>query len=187
MRREWTIIPVVVGLLWGLQATLLLAEPIYWEPSTPLDWLSVITLSLALLSLAPGIWLVVALSGPPPVRPTRSVATAGSLVVAATVLEAVGNLLEDAFDLEVGVLLYLVGGLAGVIGLLALTVALALARRRWLGLLTLATLLGGILQPVGGLYLIALAWLAFANGAQRIAPIAPETSAPGPPQSPRAG
>jgi hypothetical protein len=187
VKREWTILAVVIGLLFGLEAVLLVAEPAYWDPTDALDWLAVITWALALLSLAPGTWLIVALSGPPPLAPTRLVATAGSLVVAALVMAGIGTLLEHAFDLEVGALLYLVGELAGALGLLGLTVALALARRRWLGLLTLATLLGVALQPIGGLFLVALAWLAFANGAQRIASAAADAGAAGAPGPPPAG
>ncbi len=168
MTRDQTIVAVTVGMAFGIRAAIGIGEPASQDPATLLDWLAVLTWSLALASLIPGTWLLMTLSsGVDRSGPNRWVTTSGTLVVAGAALAAVGNLLEAVLGLELGGLLYVVGVLALVLGLVALAGSLAFTPRRWLGLLAVATLIGMLAEQLGGLFLVSLAWLAAANLASR--------------------
>ena len=168
MTRDQTVVAVVVGLAFGIRAALAIGEPAYWDPATILDWLAILTWSLALATLVPGVWLLLALSvRPGEPGPNRWTTTSGTLALAGAAIAAVGNLLEHALELDLGGLLYVVGVLALTLGLVALSAALAFTPRRWLGLIAVATLVGMVAAQLGGLFLVAIAWLAFANLASR--------------------
>ena len=180
MTPRQTAVAAGVGLAFGIQAAIAIGEPSYLDPVTLLDWLAVLTTSLAFASLVPGTWLLMGMSaGPDRPGPNRWVTTSGALVIAGAALASVGNLLGVVLDFGLGGLLYVVGELALTLGLVALAAALAFTPRRWLGLLALATVFGLLVEQLGGLFLVALAWLAFANLASR-GPWAP----PGPDQPP---
>jgi len=168
MTRDQTLVAVAVGLAFGVRAAIAIGEPSYQDPATLLDWLAVLSWSLALASLVPGTWLLMTMSaGPDRPGPNRWVTTAGALVIAGAGLASVGNLLEVTVGFGIGGLLYVVGVMALTLGLVALAATLAFTPRRWLGLLAVATLLGMLAEQLGGLFLVALAWLAAANLASR--------------------
>lgn len=157
MKREWAIIPAVVGTAFGVRALIWLGSPTYWEPATLLDWLAVATWSLALLSLVPGTWLLVAIVGP-----VRSVVVTGSLVVTMALTAAFANLVEDGLGIELFGGLYVLSILGLAFSLAIFSVALALARQLWLSLIPLLTVTGLLATEIGGLFVVAATWLAFA-------------------------
>jgi hypothetical protein len=157
MRRDWAIIPAVVGLVFGARALLGLGGPAYWDPASLLDWLAMVGWSLALLSLVPGTWMLVAMVGP-----LRPVVISGSLVVTMALTAAFANLVEDGLGIELFGGLYVLSmlGLAFSLGLFS--VALALARQLWLSLVPLLTVTGLLATEIGGLFVVAATWLALA-------------------------
>ena len=179
MTPRQTAVAAGVGLSFGVRAALGIGEPAPWDPTTALDWLAVLSLSLALAALVPGIWLVMTRSaGSDSPGPNRWVTTAGTLALAGAGAAAVGSLLEAALGLDVGGLLYVVGVLGLVLGGVALAATLLFARRPWLALLVAMTLVGLVTEQLGGLFLVAIAWLGFANLAGRGAWTPPEPDQP---------
>lgn len=157
MRRDWAIIPAVVGLAFGARALLWLGGPAYWDPASLLDWLAVVGWSLALLALVPGTWLLVAMVGP-----LRPVVLSGSLVVTMALTAAVANLLEDGLGIELFGGLYVLSILGLALSLTIFSVALALGRQLWLSLIPLLTVTGLLATEIGGLFVVAATWLALA-------------------------
>ncbi len=157
MRREWAIIPAVVGIAFGARGLLWLTGPSTWDPGSALDWLAVIGWSLALLSLVPGTWLLIAMVGP-----ARSIVITGSLVVTAALLAGITNILANGLGIEMFVVMYALGGLTLAVALAAFSVALAVARQAWLSLIPLLTVTGLLATQLGGLFLVAATWLALA-------------------------
>jgi hypothetical protein len=157
LRRDWAVIPAVVGIAFAVRALLWLGGPTYWDPESPLDWLAIVTWSLALLSLVPGTWLLVAIVGP-----VRSVVVTGSLVVTMALTAAFANLVEDGLSIGLFGGLYVLSllGLAFALGIFS--IALALARQLWLSLIPLLTVTGLLATEIGGLFVVAATWLALA-------------------------
>ncbi len=154
---------VAAGSLSVARAFLELAEPVYYNPETILDYAAVVLTSVALACSAAGL---LSLWRSSPLRrgaPFLLVAAAGIVV------EATGNLLEDLLDLAIGGDLYSLGGMAGAVGLLlaAATMLTASHRLRWVGLLLLIALAGGTFPDDGGQFLTGVAYIGLALWVRR--------------------
>jgi len=80
------------------------------------------------------------------------------LILAAAIgiaVSAVGNLLEDVFDVSFGKTLFTVGGMSGSVATLGAAVLILTARHalRWTGLLLLAFIAGAVFPDDGGQWL----------------------------------
>ena len=139
---------VAAGVLVIVRAAMELADPVYWEPVSFLDFSAVILTTVGWVAAG---WAVMLLSRRPELgRASLVLAIAGMGLV----VEGVGNLLEDLFDLTWGGDLYSWGGIIGAIALivgsvLALTVG---HRLRWSALFLLVFIAGGIFPDDGGLF-----------------------------------
>lgn len=147
---------VAAGVLVTARAAIALTSPSYWSPVSFVDYSAVVGTTLAWLVAAVAIVL---LAQRPPLRRARLV-----LIVAAvgTAISAVGNLLEDYFDVPFGGDLFVWGGLVGAIGLvlgsvLTLTVK---DRLRWAGVFLLGFIAGGVFPDDGGEFLSGVSLLA---------------------------
>ena len=205
-RRTGVAIAVAVATTWGFLSIVFLAHPAYYQPVVFIDYLAVISFSVALATLAPAAWLIATVAGRTLALDRRtSIAVLGaatiiggltllegglgimlaaflvvgaaawrgpsvvvrvtaSILLVAGPLAAVGNLIEDGFQLkEIGRALFLPGVGGVVVGLLGVTIALAVARRFVLAALPAATFVGvaGSIEYSAGLVILA-AWLAFA-------------------------
>ena len=134
----------------------LLVEPTYYEAESFGDYISVVTLSGVFV--ATGIALAILWRHPPVERGSWFLLLAGIGAAA----EGLGNLLEDAFDVEAAVWAFLGGGVLMMIGLLvAGVVALAdNTEGRWSGLFLLFAVPGAMLGF--GLVMMGFSWLLFA-------------------------
>lgn len=146
---------IASGALTLVRAAIELTEPIYYDPSSLLDYTAVVLTSAASGALAAAFYLWW--------RTAPFSWLSIILLVAAigTSAESLGNLLEDGFDSEFGATLYNNGGLIGGIALLATAVvALAMATPlRWSGLFLLAGLGGAVFPDDGGLWLTGAGFL----------------------------
>jgi len=153
----------VAAVLFGVAGVLTLVgtamytflEPTYYDASTFTDYVSVIGLSVALI--VTGAALVVLWRNPPVQRGALFLLFAGIGVTAM----GIGNLLEDAFDIEAGVWGFLGGGLTMLVSLIiagisALTVD---NPRRWSGLFLLFASSGAMLGL--GLAMMGVSWILF--------------------------
>jgi hypothetical protein len=130
-------------------------EPTYYDASTFGDYLSVVLLSAALVMT--GVALVVLWRDPPVQRGSVFLLLGG---VGAAAM-GMGNLLEDAFDVEAGVWGFFGGGIAMLVSLIiagisALTVD---APGRWSGLFLLFAAPGATLGF--GLVMMGVSWILF--------------------------
>jgi len=138
-----------------VRAAIELTEPVYYDPSSLLDYTAVVLTSAASGALAVALYLWWRTA---PFSRLSIVLLVAAIGIAA---ESVGNLLEDGFDSDFGATLYNNGGLIGAVALL-LTVIVALATAtslRWSGLFLLAGLGGAIFPDDGGLWLTGASFL----------------------------
>jgi len=205
------VIALAVGSTWGFLSVVSFAQPDPFRPIALIDYVAVVSFSVALAALAPAAWLIAKVAGRAMARNRRSavatlsavtlfgaltfqdgglgVAVAawlvagvamwrglGSIVRATAVVAAVsgpvagfGNLIEDGFGLkDVGGAIFVTALGASLVGLIGLTVALALGGRFALAGLCTATLAGAAAstQYGGGLVILAV-WLMFAAWIRR--------------------
>ena len=144
----------LVGLIVGL------ADPAYYAPEDPIDYLA------ALLNTAGPVAAAAALAIWWRVTPVRRGAALVLLGAVAALVFGLGNFLEDIAGVEWGFALFGIGGMATVVtlglgGLLALTVK---DPWRWSGLFLIAVAAGPALDS-GEVWV--LAWLGFAVALQR--------------------
>ena len=130
---------VVSGVLVMIRVVVGQYDPVHWSPASTLDYTAVVMTSISWLAIAVALFLLWQTT---PIR-----RGAALLLVAAIgfVMAAVGNLFEDALDVEFGVWMFLVGLSAAVLatvvaGVSALTVSHPL---RWTGLFLIAYVAGG--------------------------------------------
>lgn len=156
MNRVAAILFGVAGILTLLgTAVYTFYEPTYYDASTFGDYLSVVSLSAALVMT--GAALIVLWRDPPVQRGSVFLLLGG---VGAAAM-GMGNLLEDAFDVEAGVWGFFGGGIAMLVSLIiagisALTVD---APRRWSGLFLLFAAPGATLGF--GLVMMGVSWILF--------------------------
>jgi hypothetical protein len=132
------------GVAWAAGSLIGFLRPEYWNPVTTLDWVAVWLYSAGWLVLAPAVFLLGLLSSS---RAVRGIA----LVVAIACLAAgVANGFEDGLGWKDWGILYVIGSITTLVGLIALSMALGRAGLALLGWLTAGLLLGFVLFPAGG-------------------------------------
>ena len=156
MIRATAVVFVVAGVL-ALSGSVLhtVSEPAYYDPSNFIDYLAVV--SLTTIFVVTGIALVLLWRDPPVRRGSLFLLLAG--IGAAAV--GLGNLFEDAFDVEAAVWMFFGGGLLMLVslpiaGIAALTVR---SPRRWSGLFLLFAAPGATLGF--GFVIMGVSWILF--------------------------
>jgi hypothetical protein len=131
------------------------SEPAYYDPSTLFDYFAV--MSLTTIFLVTGVALVLLWRDPPVRRGSLFLLLAG--IGAAAV--GLGNLFEDAFDVEAAVWVFFGGGLLMMVTLLVAGVAALTVRspRRWSGLFLLFAA-PGVMLGFGGV-MMGVSWILF--------------------------
>ena len=132
-----------------------LSEPTYYNPSNILDYLAVVSLNT--IFVVTGVALVLLWRDPPVRRGSLFLLLAG---IGATAV-GLGNLFEDAFDVEAAVWVFFGGGLLMLVslivaGIVALTVR---SPRRWSGLFLLFAA-PGVMLGFGGV-MMGVSWILF--------------------------
>jgi hypothetical protein len=131
------------------------SEPAYYDPSNLLDYFAV--MSLTTTFVVTGIALVLLWRDPPVRRGSLFLLLAG--IGAAAV--GLGNLFEDAFDVEAAVWVFFGGGLLMMVTLLIAGVSALTVRspRRWSGLFLLFAA-PGVMLGFGGV-MMGVSWILF--------------------------
>lgn len=161
---------IAAGVLVVSRAVIEWADPVYWNPSSLLDYSAAVltTVAWVVTGIAFILWWRT--------TPIRRGAEILLLVGVGTAVSGIGNFLEDVLSLEFGELLFTYGGMIGAIaallaGVLVLTVRHPL---RWTGILLFTFVGGGIFPDSGGQFvtgasLAALgAWLAMYRRADAV-------------------
>ena len=150
----------LTGAAWLARAVVGFAGPAYYAPVSALDFAAVWLMSGALVLTA--VSFIGLLRAWP--RPERSAALAAWAGAGGALIAAVGNALEDAFDVDAGWMLFVIGAIATPLALIALG-AFALrggaARRAVAGAL-FAAALGFFGADAGGLVLTGIAFFVLA-------------------------
>ena len=135
------------------------ADPNYYDPVSAADWFAVLSFSTAWFALAFALPVFAQLVG------GRVVFRVSLVPAAGAALAGLGNVLEDALQVGFAGLLYAAGDVLTMVGLIALTVAVAVVgrgRHRLLAAVPAVTLIGWLLFEYGGGVLTLVAWLAAA-------------------------
>ena len=158
---------MVAGLLWILVAILKLSGPVYWAPSSDVDYLGLLTFSLALLGLMPAL---LGLHSQQRHRSGRLGAWAFRAAFVGAAAAGIGSLLERGVGptagggliMLTGFVIYLPGILLLGFGVVLLGVATLRAKvfPRWVGWAIILGLPAQILMDQGGLFLFGLLWIA---------------------------
>jgi hypothetical protein len=147
---------VAAGVLALLRAVIELAEPAYWSPESLLDYTAVILTSAASAVAAVALFLWWRAT---PIRRGSFLL----LVAAVTMLlgDSLGNLLEDAFDLEIGEWLFSNVGQVSLYALMAAGIVILTVRGtyRWTGLFLLLYIAGFTFPDDGGQFLSGISLL----------------------------
>jgi hypothetical protein len=151
-------IPVLTGVAWAarsLQAILL--DPDYWDPVTANDYVSIYLYSLAWLLTAASLLILREVA-----RPARDLSVAIVVVAVACVVTGVANGIEDAVGASGFGMVYVIGILTSVIGMIAIA---AMLRGTPAGRLAFVPAIGALtmfLMVLGGGILGLAAWGGFA-------------------------
>ena len=131
------------------------SDPVYYDPTTLTDYASVVGLTVSFV--VTGIALILLWRDPPMTRGSLFLLLAGIGAVAV----GVGDLLEDAFDVEAAVWVFFGGGLVMMVSLIVAGVAALTVRspRRWSGLFLLFAVPGGMLGF--GFVMLGVSWILF--------------------------
>jgi hypothetical protein len=134
------------GILLVVRAVIELAEPAYWNPSSLLDYSAAILTTVAWV--VTGVAFILWWRTTPIRRGSLFLLVAGI----GTAAEGIGNFLEDVLDLAVGEVLFTLGGMIGVIAVLAAAVLMLTVRNplRWSALLLFTFIAGAIFSDTGG-------------------------------------
>ncbi len=138
-----------------VRAAIELTEPVYYAPSSLVDYAAVVLTSVMSGALAVAFyswWRAAPFSWLSIILPVAAIGIA---------VESLGNLLEDGFNSELGATMYNYGGLVGAVALLV-TAVVALASGaslRWSGLFLMAALGGAIVPNEAGLSLTGASFL----------------------------
>lgn len=132
------------------------SDPVYYNATSFTDYAAVV--SLTALGIATGIALILLWRDPPVARGSLFLLFAG---IGATA-EGLGDLFEDAFDIEAGVWLFFGGGLVMMVSLLIAGIAALTVHspRRWSGLFLLLAVPGALYGF--GLVMMGVSWILFA-------------------------
>jgi len=137
---------IAAGVLVVIRAAIEWADPVYWNPSSLLDYSAAVltTVTWIVTGIAFTLWW-----GTTPIR-------RGSLLLLVagigTAVSGIGNFLEDVLGLEFGELLFTYGGMIGALAILLAAVSMLTVRHplRWTALLLLTFVGGGIFPDSGG-------------------------------------
>ncbi len=131
------------------------ADPAFYDAASLIDYAAVV--SQTLVGVATGIALILLWRDPPVGRGSLFLLFAGVGAVA----EGLGNLFEDAFDVEAAVWAFFGGGLVMMLSLIVAGIAALTVRspRRWSGLFLLFAFPGGMLGF--GLVMMGVSWILF--------------------------
>ncbi len=132
------------------------SDPVYYDAASFTDYAAVVTLTA--VGVATGIALILLWRDPPVARGSLFLLFAGIGAAA----EGLGDLFEDAFDIEAAVWLFFGGGLAMMVSLLIAGIAALTVRspRRWSGLFLLVAVPGALYGF--GLVMLGVSWILFA-------------------------
>jgi hypothetical protein len=132
-----------------------LSEPVYYDPSSVGDYLAV--MSTTIIYVVTGIALILLWRDPPVTRGSLFLLLAGIGAVAA----GLGNLFEDAFDIDAAVWAFFGGGILMFVALPIAGVAALTVRspRRWSGLFLLFGATGAMLGF--GIVMMGVSWILF--------------------------
>jgi hypothetical protein len=130
--------------------------PVYWSPSSAIDYASVASFSAALIVLAACLWEL-------RVVPAFAVTIGGSAAALGLFAAGAANLLEDAFGLEAFGVAYVGGVLIGTFALIPMGVGLARGNGpRWIALAPLLSFPGLIfLTQWWGTAILVTTWITF--------------------------
>lgn len=156
-------IALAVSLAWAFRSVLEFTRPNYVEPVTVMDWIAVVSFSVALALLAAAAWLIAELSGR-----RRPVVAAASILAIGSVVAAIANFIEDGLGVQAFGEVFAYGLFGVLAGLIGLAVTLVRERRYFLAALSVATFAGLFMSmEAGGGFLILAAWLLVAVGLWR--------------------
>lgn len=146
------ILYLATGLVWAGRSLLgVLLHPDYWDPVTTVDFIAVWSWSLAFALTAVAVPLIARDAG------AGRLASVTSVVVGVcAALAALGNIMEDAFGQSTWSTVYVIGALGTLLGLIALAVLLAIARRPP-SALAVFLIVAGMAMSSSGLGVLALA------------------------------
>jgi hypothetical protein len=150
--------PIALGALWFSRSMQSYGNPHFTHPSTPADWSAVASFSLALVLVPVGLHVLLGLAEGVGTRTRILSAASGVAAVAA----GVGRFLDDGIGVDAGGIVYVIGMMAFMLGLLGLGTTLALHTPRWPGVVLFATFAGVVGLDSGGGILILGAWLTVA-------------------------
>jgi hypothetical protein len=153
----------LLGLLWAARSLQSFTDPDFTSPGSAADWFAVLSLSVALLLLPAGVWILLE-------RSTIGLGAARLLSLAvgmAADTAAVANLGEDGFGISAAGSVYFAGIAATLLMLVAAAVALAIGGSPVLALVPLATAVGMVNLERGGGVIVLIAWGWFASTASR--------------------
>jgi hypothetical protein len=145
------------GLLLGASSLVMLASPSFQRPVTLIDWFATLSLSAALLTLAAALPVLARLVGGEPVQ---LVALLGGVGAA---LAGIANLFEDGLHQDWAFLPFIGGTVLLEVGLLSMTLLMALRSGIRVRLLALAPVLTAVdivvLHSHGGGAVAGVAWV----------------------------
>lgn len=150
---------LTAGLAWLARAVIGLYQPDYWSPRTPLDYAAVVGTSTALVLTALGVWVFYQQHPAPPSR-AQAVWRAGIGVICTSALAiGVSNFIEDALKVKGLGLVWVIGILALLVGLLMAGVSVFWMRgfSRWVGVLFLVCAAGLLFTETNGQFGLGLA------------------------------
>ena len=147
----------VAGVLAVVRWVLEYTDPSYYDAASLLDFSAVMSQTLAMV--ATGIALILLWRDPPVRRGSFLLLVAGVGAIA----QGLGNLLEDAFDIEAAFWAFAIGSIIMLVSLLAAGVASLTdsSTRRWSGLFLIGGAPGGLLGV--GLLIMGVAWVLFSG------------------------
>jgi hypothetical protein len=155
---------IVAGLVWLARAVIALYAPDYWSPRTPLDYAAVVGTSLALALLAVGLWGLYQHNPAPPGRAQTAWRIGVAVACASALTVGVSNFIEDALGVKALGMVWVIGILALLAGLLIAGVSAFWVKgfRWWVGGLLLACAIGLLFTEWNGQFGVGLALLALA-------------------------
>jgi hypothetical protein len=156
VRSRFGPLAILCGVLWAVLGWIATTNPIYWSPSSPFDYASVVSFSAALIALAACLWEL-------RVFPTRAVTVGGAAAALGLFTAGVANIVEDGFGLGALGVVYVTGILVGTLALIPMGVGLARASRPgWIALGPLLSFPGLIFvaSESWGTAILATTWIA---------------------------
>ena len=153
--------PLTAGGLSLTNAAIGLADVDSDDPQSVSDYLAVLLFSAALVATALAAAFLRRLGAD---RPRRACDVGVAVAMVGGTLAGVGNLVEDAFAVSAFGVLFALGGLALVVGLLTAGASLLATAppRRWVGVALILVAIGIAVGEQAGFALVGLTWIALA-------------------------